>query len=399
MRTLQARQAVVCLLAALASTALGCAADDDNSTDAANPSESVGETAQAAVQSRPNAVVLNFDYQVQANGYWCGPTATRTVISARTSSPPSQSQLASDLGTTTNGTDSIKQVVTGLNKYIGGYEYRLMLNDPPLASEKSALWTDLTRSIDAGYGVVANIVAPASNHPPGYPNYTIWHYIAVMGYNADTSEVYIADSANFSGYKTYWLSFNQLATLIPPKGYAAWFPHGTTCTGGKGSVIGDIEKKYLSIGGCSSVLGVPLQDEAGTADKIGRYSLFQGGSIYWKESIGAHEVHGAIWAQWKAMNWEIGVLGYPITDETATSDGRGRKSEFEHGSIYWSASTGAHEVYGDIRARYNALGAEKSSLGLPTSGEYAVSGGRRNDFEHGSLTWTASTRAVTVTNK
>jgi hypothetical protein len=83
------------------------------------------------------------------------------------------------------------------------------------------LWNDVVFSIDNGYAIVANIVAPASNHPPGYPNYTIWHYFAVIGYKRSTRQVRIADSANFGGNQIYWLSFDQLATLIPPKGYSA----------------------------------------------------------------------------------------------------------------------------------------------------------------------------------
>ena len=43
-----------------------------------------------------------------------------------------------------------------------------------------------------------------------------------------------------------------------------------------------------------------------------------------------------------------------------------------------------------------SLGADKSSLGYPTSDEYAVTGGRRNDFQHGFIMWTAATGAITV---
>jgi hypothetical protein len=68
---------------------------------------------------------------------------------------------------------------------------------------------------------VANIVAPANNHPPGYPNYTIYHYFTVIGYDSSDMTVLIADPAGFAPTATYWLTFNQLATLIPPKGYSA----------------------------------------------------------------------------------------------------------------------------------------------------------------------------------
>lgn len=58
--------------------------------------------------------------------------------------------------------------------------------------------------------------------PPGYPSdQTIYHYFTVIGYDDANRTVLIAGPASFSGNQIYWLSFDQLATLIPPKGYAA----------------------------------------------------------------------------------------------------------------------------------------------------------------------------------
>ncbi len=51
----------------------------------------------------------------------------------------------------------------------------------------------------------------------------------------------------------------------------------------------------------------------------------------------AHEVHGAIYAQWASLGWERSGLGYPITDEYAIPGGRG--NDFVHGTITWQAST------------------------------------------------------------
>jgi len=83
-------------------------------------------------------------------------------------------------------------------------------------------------SINGGRGVIANIVAPRSNYPRGvkgsvspyYAGGTVYHYISVMGYDdAGARSVWIADS----GFQPqgYWMAFDQLASLIPPKGYAA----------------------------------------------------------------------------------------------------------------------------------------------------------------------------------
>jgi len=78
-------------------------------------------------------------------------------------------------------------------------------------------------------------------------------------------------------------------------------------------------------------------------------------------------------------------LGQPDRVEQSTADGRARFTDFEHGSIYFSPVTGAHEVAGSILATWRAGGAERSALGLPTGDEHAVDGGLAQDFEHGVL--------------
>lgn len=165
---------------------------------------------------------LNIDYQAQETGYWCGPAATRIALSARMA-PPSQGALAGQLGTTVDGTGWIGQVTGVLNANLGGswYETKEMPNDPPSQAQRDLLWNDIVYDIDRNYPVVTNIVAPANNHPPGYPDYTIYHYFTVFGYDPVDRTVVIADPANFGGNAIYWISFDQLASLIPPKGYAA----------------------------------------------------------------------------------------------------------------------------------------------------------------------------------
>jgi uncharacterized protein with LGFP repeats len=111
---------------------------------------------------------------------------------------------------------------------------------------------------------------------------------------------------------------------------------GTTCSGGGGTVVGKIEEKYKELGGCTSFLGAPTNDEQGTPDGVGRYTVFANGSIYWKHTTGAHEVHGAIRDAWKDHGWEAGALGYPTSDEYAVTEGR--RVDFERGSITWVAA-------------------------------------------------------------
>lgn len=166
---------------------------------------------------------LEIDYQVQETGYWCGPAATRIALSARMA-PPSQGVLAGQLGTTEAGTDYIGQVTGVLNSNLGGgwYETKNMPNDPPTQGQRDLLWNDIVFDIDRNYPLVTNIVAPPGNQPPGYPSdQTIYHYFTVFGYDEVDRTVLIADPASFSGNQIYWISFDLLATLIPPKGYSA----------------------------------------------------------------------------------------------------------------------------------------------------------------------------------
>lgn len=162
--------------------------------------------------------------------YNCGPASSQTIILAATGEVVDEGVLGRELGTTVNGTDYIGQFPAVLNRHMegAGYRHRDMPNDPPTGAQKEQLWADLTASIDAGYGVVANIVAPPSNYPkavwpstinPAYAGGTVYHYIALLGYSDEGQrKVWVADSG-FAPYG-YWLSFDQLATLIPPKGYA-----------------------------------------------------------------------------------------------------------------------------------------------------------------------------------
>lgn len=171
------------------------------------------------------------DQVTQDTGYFCGPASCQTVIRAATGKLIDEFALAVELGTTDEGTSSIDHMPPVLNRYIPGalYEYRVMPNDPPTPTQTELLWDDITASIAAGHGVIANIVAPPDNYPrgvngsisPAYSGGTVFHYIAIMGTGEDENGdpcVWVADSG-FWPYG-YWLGLEQLATLIPPKGYA-----------------------------------------------------------------------------------------------------------------------------------------------------------------------------------
>ena len=158
----------------------------------------------------------------------------------------------------------------------------------------------------------------------------------------------------------------------------------------------NIAQKYQNFSGPDGLLGNSTGPEAVAPDNLGHFQHFQGGSIYWTPATCAWEINGLIHALWASMGWERSALGYPLTDETMTPDGIGRYNHFQHGSIYWTPLTGAHEVSGLIRDRWAALGWERSELGYPISDETdEVDGsGRFSLFEHGSIHWKRATNAV-----
>ena len=151
----------------------------------------------------------------------------------------------------------------------------------------------------------------------------------------------------------------------------------------------EIDRSYFARGGENSFLGRPTGAETATPDGRGFFRDFDGGSIYWSRASGAFEVHGAIRAEWLRRGGVRSFLGYPISDET-TGAHDGRFSHFQGGSIYWKADTGAHEVHGAIRERWKELGSEVSNLGYPTTGEVRApaGNGKWQRFENGLMYWT-----------
>jgi LGFP repeat len=117
---------------------------------------------------------------------------------------------------------------------------------------------------------------------------------------------------------------------------------------GAHEVHGDILQKYGAIQAEGVDFGLPVTDETGAPDGIGRSSKFQRGVVCWTPAIGAHEVHGKILELWSVLGYERSYLGYPITDETDWSDRvlhiAGRESSFQRGKIVWTTAGGAVDV-------------------------------------------------------
>ena len=158
-------------------------------------------------------------------------------------------------------------------------------------------------------------------------------------------------------------------------------------------VIGAIADKWGSLGGPTGTIGQALTDEMGSANG-GRYNLFQRGAIYWTSPTGAHMVRGAIRDTWGRVGAEWGVLGYPKTDEIQTGGRPGAVNLFQGGSVYWSSTTGAHAMYGAILQAWGSQGYEAGRLGFPRTDEFDAPDGRKQEFQGGNIVWTPQRGAV-----
>jgi uncharacterized protein with LGFP repeats len=158
------------------------------------------------------------------------------------------------------------------------------------------------------------------------------------------------------------------------------------------TVSGAILPKYLAAGGPAS-LGFPTTDVV--AVKGGWASSFTGARIYWSSATGAHSLGGPILAKYLAAGGP-NSYGLPSTDVVTVPGGS--YAHFSGGrSIFWSGPTQARLVYGPIRTKYAAMGYQKSCLGFPTTDRYAVTGGYRNRFTGGMITYTTATAKTVST--
>jgi len=174
--------------------------------------------------------------------------------------------------------------------------------------------------------------------------------------------------------------------------YNDWF--GST----NGFVVqGEMGARWRALGGASSPLGKPTQPEVcdWTPGSVNCYQNFQNGAISWTPTTGAWETYGAIRARWSGTGFEKGSLGYPVGPPACGTKDGGCFQDFQNGAISWTATTGAWETTGDIRARWRATGFESGALGYPVGPQACGTkdGGCFQDFQNGSISWTEKTGA------
>ena len=160
----------------------------------------------------------------------------------------------------------------------------------------------------------------------------------------------------------------------------------------------EIEKAYKDLGGASGKLGKSVSGVIFVPQNGGGLGqAFEGGSIYWKSSIGAFSVSNEIRNAYFARNGSAGPLGWPIGTETCGRADGGCAQPFENGWIYWTPGSAAWVSVPEIAAVHAS---NSGVLGLSSSEVVSIpqnGGGLGQAFAGGSIYWTSSAGGFAVT--
>jgi Peptidase_C39 like family len=131
----------------------------------------------------------------QQTYYWCGPATVAEIVKSKGVSL-TQSQAASYMGTTTDGTDwnnGTYPVRDALNHYLNTSYY-----EPYGTSVSASVFkTNLAYDIDHGWGIAGDAYEVVGGpHLVGHPNSNIFHWFAIDGYSSYADSTHYADSVS-----------------------------------------------------------------------------------------------------------------------------------------------------------------------------------------------------------
>jgi hypothetical protein len=107
-------------------------------------------------------------------------------------------------------------------------------------------------------------------------------------------------------------------------------------------------------------------------------------------------MYGAIGSKWTATGGSKSSLGNPVSRQSGGLKSGGAVQYFHRGAIVWSPATGAKISKGGIRAAWVKTGATNGKLGYPKTDEYSISGGVRQNYQGGYITWNRNTQKTAV---
>lgn len=176
------------------------------------PSSATGDVSSQYTSSWLGVPVIG-----QETTYYCGPASAQQLLDY-IGVPPSQSMLASDLHTTTDGTPWTGYWEPTLESYTGvGWT---ALSGP----SESNLFYYTQLDVDGYWPLIYDTVQNSSNgYLPGYSSGTIYHYVTGDGYMIDDQNVkwvHYADPNKFrsGAFGYHWVTNNDMWKKVRDRG-------------------------------------------------------------------------------------------------------------------------------------------------------------------------------------
>jgi uncharacterized protein with LGFP repeats len=160
-----------------------------------------------------------------------------------------------------------------------------------------------------------------------------------------------------------------------------------------------IDQAWQAIGGEGSTVGTKDGDVYAIGDGFGQN--FADGVYYFTPATGAHMLYGDVLARYRALGGPADSdLGFPTIDEVPGLVGPdSRVSTFsasDKPAIFWTPDTGAWVVRGAINAAWDKLGGSSGALGVPIADETYNGDVVDQKFVNGELSWNRTTKAFTT---
>ncbi|WP_432838121.1 LGFP repeat-containing protein [Dactylosporangium sp. CA-092794] len=127
------------------------------------------------------------------------------------------------------------------------------------------------------------------------------------------------------------------------------------------------------------------------ADERVFHQRYEHCTIYFGPRTGAHEIHGGIRDKYDSARGPE-LLGIPVTDESPCADGTGRYNHFDKdGSIFWHPDTGPFWINGALRDEWRRRNWEQGPHGYPLRDQFGpVPGQSVVLFQAGALCFDGS---------
>lgn len=156
-------------------------------------------------------------FRFQETPVWCGPAAVQVALSV-VGITATQAELAAELGTTDEGTDTIADVVRVLNARIGpgAFASRFIATGAASPINVGELRVALGDAVARRYALVANVVGSILGNDGRVRTYDGGHYVALTGFSGDHDEVLVSDVAGGE----FRATAPRVADWIALRGYA-----------------------------------------------------------------------------------------------------------------------------------------------------------------------------------